>query len=61
MPGWATPVAGTMFPSGVQLWSIGSLGEYVGRTFDEVKQCPIYVAGTDAGRGTIDAGDAPGK
>ena len=61
VPGWATLVAGTMFLSGVQLLSIGILGEYVGRIFNEVKQRPIYVVGTEAGRGTIDVCDAPGK
>jgi glycosyltransferase involved in cell wall biosynthesis len=52
--GWATLVAGMMFFSGVQLLSIGILGEYVGRIFDEVKRRPIYLVGTDAGRGTIE-------
>ncbi len=53
VPGWATLVAGTMFLSGVQLLSIGILGEYVGRIFDEVKQRPIYVVGAEAGQGAI--------
>ncbi|MBC7956604.1 MAG: glycosyltransferase family 2 protein, partial [Cytophagales bacterium] len=38
VPGWATLVTSLMFFSGVQLLSIGILGEYVGRIFDEVKQ-----------------------
>jgi hypothetical protein len=37
VPGWATLVTGMGFFSGVQLLSIGILGEYVGRIFDEVK------------------------
>ena len=51
--GWATLVCGMMFLSGVQLLSIGILGEYVGRIFDEVKQRPVYVVGSEAGRGGI--------
>ncbi len=50
VPGWATVVAGMMFLSGVQLLSIGMLGEYVGRIFDEVKQRPVYLVGGEAGR-----------
>ncbi len=53
VPGWATLVCGTMFFSGVQLLSIGILGEYVGRIFDEVKQRPVYLIGSEAGRGAI--------
>jgi glycosyltransferase involved in cell wall biosynthesis len=53
VPGWATLVCGMMFFSGVQLLSIGILGEYVGRIFDEVKQRPVYVVGSEAGRGAI--------
>jgi glycosyltransferase involved in cell wall biosynthesis len=55
VPGWATVVAGMMFLSGVQLLSIGMLGEYVGRIFDEVKQRPVYLVGSEAGRGCIAA------
>ncbi|HJV60960.1 MAG TPA: glycosyltransferase family 2 protein, partial [Albitalea sp.] len=46
VPGWATLVTGMAFFSGVQLLSIGILGEYVGRIFDEVKQRPVYVIGS---------------
>ena len=53
VPGWATVVAGMMFLSGVQLLSIGMLGEYVGRIFDEVKQRPVYLVSTEAGQGGI--------
>ena len=55
VPGWATLVAGMMFFSGVQLLSIGILGEYVGRIFDEVKQRPIYLIREESGRGGIAA------
>ena len=57
--GWATLVCGMMFLSGVQLLSIGILGEYVGRIFEEVKQRPVYVVGSEAGRGGIESPSEP--
>ncbi|NOZ70499.1 MAG: glycosyltransferase family 2 protein [Chloroflexi bacterium] len=45
LPGWATLVAGVCFLSGIQLLSIGILGEYIARVFVEVKQRPTYVIG----------------
>lgn len=53
VPGYATLVTSMMFFSGVQLLSIGILGEYVGRIFDEVKQRPIYLVGEEAGESLI--------
>jgi glycosyltransferase involved in cell wall biosynthesis len=47
--GWATLAVSAMFFSGVQLLSIGILGEYVGRIFDEVKQRPVYLVRHDSG------------
>jgi glycosyltransferase involved in cell wall biosynthesis len=43
VPGWATIVAGLMFFSGIQLLTIGILGEYLGRVYDEVKRRPRYL------------------
>lgn len=45
--GWPTLAAGIMLFSGVQLMSIGILGEYIGRIYDEVKQRPTYVVARD--------------
>jgi hypothetical protein len=53
VPGWATLVTGMMFFSGVQLLSIGMLGEYIGRIFDEVKQRPVYLVQSESGSGAI--------
>jgi polyisoprenyl-phosphate glycosyltransferase len=43
IPCWATLTAGMFFLGGVQLISIGILGEYVGRIHNEVKARPLYV------------------
>jgi glycosyltransferase involved in cell wall biosynthesis len=40
--GWPTLTVGIMFLGGVQLLSIGVLGEYIGRIFTEVKLRPAY-------------------
>ena len=45
VPGWATLAVGLMFFSGVQLISVGILGEYLGRVYEEVKQRPRYIVG----------------
>jgi glycosyltransferase involved in cell wall biosynthesis len=55
VPGWPTVVVSLMFFSGVQLLSIGILGEYVGRIFTEVKRRPIYLLRESAGRGRIES------
>ncbi len=41
--GFTTLVTLVLFLGGVQLIGIGLLGEYLGRTYDEVKRRPLYV------------------
>ncbi len=41
--GWASTIVAVMFIGGMILLTLGVIGEYVGRIYDEVKQRPIYV------------------
>ena len=40
-----------LFLGGVQLISIGILGEYIGRIYEEIKQRPLYVVQEKLGIG----------
>jgi polyisoprenyl-phosphate glycosyltransferase len=42
-PGFATLIVAIFFLAGMQLITIGVIGEYVGRIFEEVKRRPMYV------------------
>jgi polyisoprenyl-phosphate glycosyltransferase len=58
-PGWATIVAGLMFFSGIQLLTIGILGEYLGRVYDEVKRRPRYLIARRLGHSPFEPATAP--
>lgn len=55
VPGWASLFLSVLFFSGIQLLSIGIIGEYVARIYDEVKQRPKYII--KRGVGMADGGD----
>ncbi|OGC22594.1 bactoprenol glucosyl transferase [candidate division WOR-1 bacterium RIFOXYC2_FULL_37_10] len=42
--GWPSTIAIILFMGGIQLLSIGLLGEYMSKTYAEVKKRPIYLA-----------------
>lgn len=50
-PGYVTLIAAVFFIGGMQAFSAGMLGEYLGRIFLEVKQRPLYV--------TMETGGSP--
>ena len=49
--GWTTIVVALMLFSGIQLLSLGILGEYIGRIFEEAKQRPLYIVRRELGKG----------
>lgn len=49
VPGYATIVVAIMFFGGIQLLSVGILGEYISRIFSEVKQRPPYIIANKIG------------
>ena len=44
VPGYATVIVLILFFASMQLFCIGIIGEYVGRTFEQSKNRPIYIA-----------------
>ena len=44
VPGYATIIVLILLLGATQLFCIGIIGEYVGRTFEQTKKRPIYIA-----------------
>jgi glycosyltransferase involved in cell wall biosynthesis len=49
VPGYASLIVSVMFFAGMQMISLGIIGEYVGRIFAEVKRRPLYIIGDKVG------------
>ncbi|MDR1140317.1 MAG: glycosyltransferase family 2 protein [Planctomycetaceae bacterium] len=53
-PGWPTLIIAILFLGGVQIMSIGVVGEYVGRIYTETKKRPLFVIQEKCGLDTKD-------
>lgn len=51
VPGFPTLIISVMLLGGVQLISLGVVGEYLGRVYEEVKGRPLYIIGERVGIG----------
>jgi len=49
VPGFPSLIISIMLLSGVQLISLGVLGEYLGRVYEEVKRRPLYLVADEIG------------
>ncbi|TMA57134.1 MAG: hypothetical protein E6J75_08225 [Deltaproteobacteria bacterium] len=49
--GWASTVAIFLLVSGVQLFMLGVVGEYLSRVYDEVRSRPLYIVRSRTGVG----------
>ena len=57
VPGYASLMVIVLFLGGVQLLSLGVIGEYLGRMYDEVKGRPLYLVRARLGFGPDDTPD----
>ncbi|HZM02937.1 MAG TPA: glycosyltransferase family 2 protein [Candidatus Saccharimonadales bacterium] len=49
VPGWASTVLPIYFIGGLQILSLGIVGEYVGKIYTEVKRRPLYIVEEEVG------------
>jgi glycosyltransferase involved in cell wall biosynthesis len=56
VPGFPTLAIAVMFFAGVQLISLGVMGEYLGRMYEEVKGRPLFLVAEELGIGPSAAG-----
>jgi dolichol-phosphate mannosyltransferase len=51
IPGWTSVMLAVLFMGGIQLLALGVFGEYLGRTYDEIKSRPLYLVQRTVGFG----------
>ncbi len=59
VPGYASLIVSITFFAGIQLLSLGILGEYIGRIFAEVKRRPLYLIGERLGIAPVASDEPP--
>jgi glycosyltransferase involved in cell wall biosynthesis len=57
LPGYASLMAVSLFLGGIQLLTIGILGQYIGRTYREAKNRPLYIVSDRISAENADAVD----
>lgn len=57
VPGWASTTIIILFLGSIQLISIGIIGEYLGRVYEEVKRRPLYIVDSVLGFDARDESD----
>ncbi len=58
LPGWTSLAVMVLFLGGIQLFTVGLVGEYVARIYEEVKRRPLYLVAQRLGFDEATARDA---
>ena len=59
IPEWNSLIVAIVFVGGVQLVSLGIIGEYIGRIYEEVRQRPLYIIEKITGPGRLPPHTSP--